>query len=246
MIAGRSPDTDFNVNPFTEPDLLEAFFNPELAVSKHLLILYSLVVGLGAKQILDLGIGSTTRVLRAAGVKTGGVVFSCDRDAKRFSTLSSLQDDHWKLFLGATETFLRSLPGPFDFVMHDAAHDYFQVKLDLELILPKMKKFGMICLHDTQQPDLSSDMLAAIRDAVVGHRVSLTTLPFNAGLSIIRIEDSRHPAVTPTGSSLPDGRFDTCPVPFSQFVEGAERIEAKDDSLKRWLRWRLRKLVKGW
>lgn len=246
MVAGRSPEIDFNVNPFTEPELLEAFFNTRLAVSKHLLILYSLVVGLGAKQVLDLGIGTTTRALRAAVLKTGGVVFSCDRDAERFSPLSNLQDDHWKLFLGATETFLRSQPGPFDFVMHDAAHDYFQVKLDLELILPKMKKFGMICLHDTQQPDLSSDMLAAIRDALVGHRVSLTTLPFNAGLSIIRIEESNHPAVVPSGGELPDGRFDTCPVSFNPFVEASERIKAGDDSWRRWLRWRLRKLVKGW
>jgi predicted O-methyltransferase YrrM len=197
MTAGYSPDTNFNINPFTESELLEAFVNPDLATSKHLLILYSLVVGLGAKQVLDLGIGTTTRALRAAALKTGAVVFSCDRDP-RFTTMSSLQDDHWKLLLGPSETSLKSLPGPFDFVMHDAAHDYFQVKLDLQLILPKVKKFGMICVHDTQQTDLSSDMLAAIRDAVVGHKVSLTTLPFNAGLTIIRIEDSSHPAIKPS------------------------------------------------
>ena len=245
MTAGYAPDAAFNINPFTEAELFQAFYNPDLATSKHLLILYSLVVGLGAKQILDLGIGTTTRALRAGALKTGGVVYSCDRDP-RFTAMNGQQDDHWKLLLGPSETSLRSLSGPFDFVMHDAAHDYFQVKLDLELILPKVKKFGMICIHDTQQSDLSSDMLAAIRDATAAYSISLTTLPFNAGLTLIRMEDSALPAITPSGSSLPDGRFDTVPAQFNPFIEGAEGVQAGDASLKRWLRWRVRKVVKGY
>ncbi|MBD1903542.1 class I SAM-dependent methyltransferase [Trichocoleus sp. DQ-A3] len=237
-----------NIQPFSDAELLNAFHTSDVATSKHLLTIYSLAIGLNAKIIIDLGIGSTTRALRAAALKTGGVVISCDCDAKRFSSLLKLQDKHWQLYLGASETLLSSLEPPFDLVVHDAAHDYFQVKLDLELILPKMKTFGMICVHDTQQPDLNRNMLAAIRDATKEHKISITHLPFNAGLSIIRVEAGNHPAITPKGGFLPDGRFDTQLIPFTPFSDGKEKvdIDADDSSLRRWLRWKIRKFIKGW
>ncbi|MBD1896894.1 MULTISPECIES: class I SAM-dependent methyltransferase [unclassified Coleofasciculus] len=235
-----------NIQPFSDTELLEAFYSSEIATSKHLLTIYSLAIGLNAKIIIDLGIGSTTKALRAAALKTGGVVMSCDCDVNRFSSLLKNQDKHWQLYLGASETFLKSLEQPFDLVVHDAAHDYFQVKLDLELILPKMKTFGIICVHDTQQTNLCHDMLAAIRDATNGYKISLTHLPFNAGLSIIRIEEGNYPSITPNGSLLKDGLFDTQLISFHPYNDNLNNINANNSSLGRWLRWRLRKLIKGW
>jgi hypothetical protein len=78
-----------------------------------------------------------------------------------------------------------------------------------------MRQFGLICVHDTQQPELYRDMLAAIGDATRNLKVSLTNLPFNCGLAIIRIEESRHPAVTPAFGKLPQGQSDTLPVAFA-------------------------------
>ena len=237
----------FNVSPFSDLELLDAFHQKSGSTGNHLLILYSLVIGLNAKSIVDLGLGWTTRALRAAAVRTGGIVRSCDCDEKRFSGLLEQQDSSWKLYLGASEKFLQSIEYPFDFVMHDGAHDYFQVKKDLSLILPRMRTFGVICIHDTQQPDLLHDMLSAIRDSSQGYKVSLTNMPFHAGLCIIRVEEGDHAAIVPSSTILPDGRNDTQLVSFPvEFGKKAGAIRPKNSGLSRWLRWRCRKIVRGW
>jgi hypothetical protein len=64
-------------------------------------------------------------------------------------------------------------------------------------------------VHDTQQSDLNKEMLSAIKDATDGFVTSVVNVPFGAGLAIIRVEDSDHPAITPGGATLPDGRPDT-------------------------------------
>jgi hypothetical protein len=132
------------------------------------------------------------------------------------------QDEHWKLHLEFSTSFLQKVPEPFDFVRHDSAHDYVNVKRDLETILPKMRKFGIICVHDTQQVDLYEGMLAAMRDATQDFSVSMTNLPFNCGLGIIRVESSPHPPIVPTCGTLPDGRCDTKPVAFATGPAGEQ------------------------
>lgn len=195
-------------------------FDLDNSTSKHLLILYSLVVGLRAKTIVDFGLGETTGALRTAALQTGGIVHTCDFDKRRFQHILSEQDEHWKLYLESSSSFLSKAPEPIDFVMHDGAHDYFNAKRDLVGLIPKMRQFGIICVHDTQQPDLYRDMLAAIRDATSTFSVSVTNLPFSAGMAIIRVESSVHPAITPSGGVLPSGRFDTEPVAFTTAPSG--------------------------
>ena len=101
-------------------------------------------------------------------------------------------------------------------------------------------------MHDTQQPDLSHEMLAAIKDALRGQPISMVNLPFSAGLAIIRVEESAHPgSLLPASGRLPDGRIETEPVACpTQIVEDAEFTRA-DTSLRRWLHWRGRKIIKG-
>jgi len=180
----------------------------------HLPILYSLVVGTGAKVILDLGLGRTTGAIRAAAAHTGGIVNTCDFDSRRFRGLLSEQTASWRLFLEPSMSFLRRFDGPIDFVMHDAAHDYEHVRSDLIAIFPKMRRFGLVCVHDTQQPDLHGDMLGAIHDAIRHHSVSLVNLPFGSGLAIIRIEESAFPSIEPRSGFLSDGQSDTALVAF--------------------------------
>lgn len=235
----------FDVRPYTQSELWEAFHQPG-GFSKHLLTVYSMAVGLNATRIVDLGIGTTTRALRFAAQTTGGTVFSCDANVKRFSHLLEEQDDHWKFSLSPSENFLRQIEAPIDFVVHDGAHDYHQVKLDLELLLPKMRTFGLICLHDTQQPQLSHDMLSAVRDAVEGWQVSFVSLPYSCGLSIIRLEAGEHPAAVHASGPLPDGRPDTEPVPCPVHIDDGLEFDKADTSTRRKLRWKLRKIVKGY
>lgn len=166
----------------------EERFDTSSSGSKHLLILYSLVVGMNAKIIAEIGLGQTTGALRSAAAVTGGTVHTCDFDKRRYQHLLAEQDDSWRLYLEPSTSFISKLPEPIDLALHDGAHDYFNVKRDLESLLPKMRKFGIVCVHDTQGTDLYGEMLTAVKDAVAGRSVSITNLPFSCGLAIIRVD----------------------------------------------------------
>jgi hypothetical protein len=200
-------------HPFSRDEIL-AHFDRETSVSKHLLILYSMVIGLNAKVIVEFGLGQTTRTLRAAALVSGGILHTCDFDRRRFSGALAEQDEHWRLYLEPSKSFIPKIQPPIDFALHDGAHDYWGVRSDLEALIPRMRKFGIICVHDTQQTDLHRHVLPALRDATRNASVSLTNLPFCAGLAIIRIEASEHPAISPSISLLSDGRPETCLVEF--------------------------------
>jgi hypothetical protein len=233
-----------NPAPFRDDELLDAF-HATGSINQHLLTLYGLAVGMGARMIAEIGLGNSTRALRAAAILTGGVLHSCDVDEERYGSLREAQDDHWRLFLGSSDAFLDSLAAPIDFALHDGAHDYFQVKADLERLLPKMSTFGIVCVHDTQQVDLAHEMLRAVRDATRGRPVSLTTLPLCNGLTVLRIEDGAHPPVEPRGDHLADGRFGTRLLPFPAAALDRDDLAEANTSWTRWLRWRARKLIKG-
>jgi len=238
----------YDISPYTDEQLM-ADFHLGIGFARHLLTIYALSVGINSRCIVDLGIGSTTRALRLAAKQTGGIVHSCDVDVNRFTELISQQESSWRLFLGASEKFITTLNEPVDFVCHDAAHDYYQVKMDLSLLLPKMRKYGLICIHDTQQPDLSGEMLTAIRDSLKEHKFSLVTIPFNCGLTIIRVEEGLLPEVQPLGSKLEDGRFDTSLREFPlQFPPEGTDLRQRGAAywLARYFGWRKRKLIKGW
>jgi hypothetical protein len=202
-----------NHQVFSKEELFARFDRGE-GSAHHLLILYSIAIGITAKTIVDIGTGQTTGALRAAVKKTGGIVHSYDHDFRRRKCLLPYQDDQWRLTLAPTVTALTDAPDYIDMVMHDGAHDYVNVKKDLEILLPKMRQFGIICIHDTQQPDLYRGMLAAIADATSRHKVSLTNLPFNCGLAILRVEEGLQPGINPTFDLLPSGTSDTFPVAF--------------------------------
>jgi hypothetical protein len=212
-LSAAGPTPDWIVEPFESEDDLMTWFHIPGSSYRHLPIVYCLAVGLKAKRIVDLGIGSTTRALRLAAAQTGGTVSSCDFAKARFAHLATKQDATWSLYLGPSGEFLRQIEGPIDFVMHDAAHDYNQVRQDLELLLPKMRRFGIICIHDTQLAELGNGMLAALTDATRNFETSFTTLPFGCGLTILRMESGAFPNL-PVGDYLPDGKtLLTQPIP---------------------------------
>lgn len=175
------------------------------SIRAHWPVLHALVVGLKAKRIVDLGIGGTTKVIRTAARLTGGVVHSCDYDRPRFQALLNHQTEHWKLALCPSSAFLREMEGPIDFAMHDAAHDLAQVREDLSHLLPKMRTFGMIAIHDTHEPEFRTELIDALQDLARQHPLSFTTLPYACGLTLVRVEASPY-APLPIGDFLRDGR----------------------------------------
>ena len=121
----------FDVRPFARHEPWDAF-DSDHSPGKHLLTIYSAAIGVRARRVGEIGIGSTARAPRAAMQDTGGRLHSCDGDVKRFSDLLAEQDQHWSLELCRSEEYLRRLDPPLDLFMHDGAHDYHQFKLDLK------------------------------------------------------------------------------------------------------------------
>lgn len=220
-------------SPYSTEELWSAFHRPKGSINKHLLLIYSLVVGLNASRVLELGIGSTTRTLRAAMKVTGGKVYSCDIDRERFSDLLEGNYDDWELHLCSSTEFLSVMKPPFEFAVHDGAHDYEQTRKDLEAIFPMMRQFGLVCIHDTQGETSGREMVAALKDAVKNYSVSYIHLPYNYGLTIVRIEKSDYKFVSPPWKK--DG-YAPETVCFPDSVDSFG-IETR---LKGWIKWKLR------
>jgi hypothetical protein len=181
------------IEPYSRDELWAEFHRPSGSIAKHLLVLYSLAVGLNAQRIVEIGVGSTTRTLRAATRVTGGVLLSCDNDS-RFEALCREADPGFQFHLADSLSFLSKLDGPVDLAVHDGAHDYWGTRRDLEALLPKMRLFSMLCTHDTQHSGYKEEMTRAIADAVKQHDASYIHLPYAYGMTLIRIEGSEWPA----------------------------------------------------
>ena len=68
-------------------------------------------------------------------VKQGQATFR-DELGIGFASGSSYKDEKFHFYLSDSKSFIKSMKGPFDFVLHDGAHDLWQVKWDLEHIWP--------------------------------------------------------------------------------------------------------------
>jgi predicted O-methyltransferase YrrM len=180
------------IEPYSRDELWAEFHRPSGSIAKHLLVLYSLAVGLNAQRIVEIGVGSTTRTLRAATRVTGGVLLSCDKDS-RFEALCG-QSPGFEFHMTDSLSFLSKLEGPVDLALHDGAHDYWGTRRDLEALLPKMRLFGIVCVHDTQHSGYKEEMTRAIADAVRAHDASYVHLPYAYGMTLLRIEESDWPA----------------------------------------------------
>lgn len=184
-----------NLRPFTPTELWEAFSAPHGSINKHLLLLYSLAVGVNAQRAIELGVGNSTRALRAAMQFTNGKLWSCDADRDRFAGHADA-DEHWSLALCTSREFLPSLEPPFDFALHDGAHTYFDVVADLRALLPLMRRYALVCIHDVQHSLLGEQMSHAVMDGVRGHPVSYVHLPFGFGMTVLRVEESAHASIS--------------------------------------------------
>jgi len=77
----------------------------------------------------------------------------------------------------------------FDFVLHDGSHDAATVKKDIQNILPRMMRNGIILVHDTEHPTKDYGLPKAVKVALRFRKHSRVTLPYGYGLTIIRVEE---------------------------------------------------------
>lgn len=116
----------------------------------HLLLFYSLVLSLKAKNILELGVrnGDSTLPLLLAAQKTGGFVNSVDIVPTSFKPPQELKE-LWKFHCSDAIGYLKTLNYELDLVFIDDWHDGFHVYNEVKLIEPWISNKTIILLHDT-------------------------------------------------------------------------------------------------
>lgn len=170
--------------------------------STHYLTLFSMVVGMRAQQTLEFGAGLSTEVFLAAHRITGGQHRSVDR-VKPSITLD--RGDRWGHYLQDSRTLH---PGSFrdlvfDVVLHDGAHDAETVEQDLRLVIPHIRRNGLLLVHDTLHSDVGKGIRLALGvlrlapDWVLEDDFERLTLPYGFGLTIYRRVAGGYPSQAP-------------------------------------------------
>lgn len=165
--------------------------------SRHYLTLYSIVLGMEAKEVFEFGCGASTKAILAALERTGGKLVTNDartleetgntweqlgghRDAGRFEYI------HGK----SGTAYARIREGKFDVVLHDGSHEWRTVARDLRVVARRVKQNGIILVHDTEHLP-TFHLKLAVWLGMFGRRHDVLTLPYGYGLTIIRILGNR-------------------------------------------------------
>lgn len=123
---------------------------------KHLMLLYSMVIGSNAKNIIELGVrgGDTTLPLVLGAKKTNGMVYSVDIEPTQLKLNEDLQKYN-KFFLQDAIVFLDSWENDknIDIVYVDDWHAYEHVKKELEILDRLVSPKTIILLHDLMYGD---------------------------------------------------------------------------------------------
>ena len=172
---------------------------------KHVLTLYSIAIGMGAKRILELGVrgGSTTLPLLMAAQKTGGSLTSVDIEQTKFVPPAFLGNASWSFVKQDALEFLRAQrpTEPYDLIYIDDWHAYDHVKNELTEIDRLVSPRTVILVHDLMYgntcPHYHSDITMKDGQWANGgpYRAvaelpsqfwEFATLPYNNGLTILR------------------------------------------------------------
>jgi predicted O-methyltransferase YrrM len=172
---------------------------------KHLMTLYSIAIGMKAKNILELGVrgGSTTLPLLMAAEKNNGTLTSVDIEETNFKPPSNLNSKLWNFVKSDALSFLKSQhpTKPYDLIYVDDWHAYTHVKAELNEIDRLVSPKSVILIHDLMYgntcPHYHSDL--TLKDGqwadggpyrAVAELPSqfweFSTLPYNNGLTILR------------------------------------------------------------
>ena len=176
---------------------------------KHALTLFSLILSLGAKNILELGVrnGGTTFPLLCAAQETNGKVTSIDVEPTSFKCPGHLQR-LWTFHCSDALTYLEGLDESvhFDFVYIDDWHSYRHVKRELEILDKHVSPSTIICIHDLMyanyEPHYHTDIACKVGQWAEGgpYRAvaelsdnfwEFSTIPINNGLTILRKKYSK-------------------------------------------------------
>lgn len=172
-------------------DIMLKWFRDSYSSSKHLLTLYSVAIGLNAKNILEIGFGRSSFVLAKAAAENGAQLICCDtrdfsyllnekeKSVMRF--VHGKSDDVWELYenTGIDFAFL-------DYFSDENISGDF-IKREIKTCLTYLKQNGVIAIHDTivEKYQLCK-VLSKLRSSFWKQEYELLSLPYNYGLGLIR------------------------------------------------------------
>lgn len=178
--------------------LFEKIAQSQSGFTQHYAFLLGLIRGMRPEYMLEFGCGLSSIVAADTLSKTGGKLTTIDvRDIK--DTGNTEEDlrtyaDTWTYMRGDSRETINTLPDiGFDLVLHDGSHEWRTVLRDIRAILPKIKKNGILLVHDTAHPQLGRGMRLAVRLALLFTPHKKLTLPYGYGLTVVRMrKNSRY------------------------------------------------------
>lgn len=153
-------------------------------------LMHALIIGRGAKRILELGTsyGYSTAFLADAARQTGGRVYTLDLAANKQQYARTQLEDaglapqvEWHL--GDATQVLKTLEGPFDFVLVDLWKDLYVPCL--ELFYPKLAQNAVIVADNMLFPEWVRTEAEAYRAAVRAKaKLQSVLLPIGNGIEL--------------------------------------------------------------
>jgi len=144
--------------------------------------------------IVDIGIGSSTKILNKHAKKFNILHYSCDINAKKCEWARSVG---CKVYEGRSLDFVKEFDSSMvALVFIDGEHFYETVKQEVEFFLPLLSYGGVIFLHDTNPPERyrsnngkrSGDVYRLRQELEKNRELQIFTWPYTAakcGLTMI-------------------------------------------------------------
>lgn len=181
---------DLKNHKFINDKVIMKWHKDSYSTSKHLLTLYSLVIGLSAKTVVEIGFGRSTFVLARAVSETGGKLISADK--KNFSYLLSSEEKKITESIEGLSTKVWKnrylIKNGVDFAFLDYFSDENLTEAfcssEIKQCLKLLKTNGVIAIHDGNETSYAISKV--IQKIAKGKSAEVIVLPYNYGLALIR------------------------------------------------------------
>ena len=180
----------------TQPaEMRPHFLDPDHGFRLHYLTLFSIIYGMEAQNVFEFGCGHSSQVILEALKQTGGKLTTVEmRNIEEIGNSKEVlerESDRWRFINKDSTKVVREdiKEEVFDVVLHDGAHEVGLVIKDIRGIVRRMKQDGILLVHDTNHPGFPY-LKWAVRVGLFPYRYEMVTLPYGAGLSIIRLKSN--------------------------------------------------------